>query len=95
MNKIIAASLFCLTSSIAGAQIEVPKPVTCFPIEQILKEIKATGNDPQWGGRSPDGKSQYLLIVTKDKSWVIIQFNDKLGCVLGTGIDSQLFFKRV
>jgi hypothetical protein len=95
IKKIIMAPLFCLTSSIAGAQVEVPKPVICFPVDQLLKEIKELGDEPKWAGTAPDGKSKYLLVVNKDKSWALIQFNDKLGCVLGVGKDSQLFFKGI
>jgi len=95
IKKIMMAPLFCLISSIAGAQVEVPKPVMCFPVDQLLKEIKELGDEPQWAGIAPDGKSQYLLVVNKDKTWALIQFNDKMGCVLGAGKNSQLFFKRV
>jgi hypothetical protein len=95
IKKIIMAPLFCLTSSIAGAQVELPKPVLCFPIEELAQELVKLGNEPQWAGTSPDGKSHYLLIVDKNKSWALIQFGEKLGCILGTGKGSQLFFKRV
>jgi hypothetical protein len=95
IKKIMMALLFCLTSSIAGAQVEVPKNVMCFPIDQLLKEIRSLGDEPQWAGVAPDGKSQYLLVVNKDKSWALIQFNEKLGCILGVGVNSQLFFKKV
>lgn len=89
------APLFCLTSSIAGAQVEVQKPVYCFPIEQLLKEMKELGDEPRWTGASMDGKSQFLLVVNKDKTWAIIQFNEKIGCVLGAGENSRAIFKVI
>lgn len=95
MKKFILAPLFCLTSSIAGAQVEVQKPVFCFPLEQLLKEMKEVGDEPRWMGTSIDGKSQYLLVVNKDKTWAIIQFNEKLGCVLGVGENSKAIFKPI
>lgn len=95
MKKLILASLFCLTSSIAGAQVKVQKPVFCFPLEQLLKEIKELGDEPRWTGQGIDGESHFLLVVNKDKTWAIIQFNDKIGCVLGVGDKSRPLFKPI
>lgn len=88
---VIAASLFCLISSIAGAQIETKKPVLCFPVNELLKEIKSVGEDPIWMGSSTEGESVYALLVNKKTNdWTLIQFSDKLGCVIGVGKDSKL-----
>lgn len=95
-KAIIAAFLFCLTSSIASAQIETKKPVLCFPINELLKEIKLVGEEPIWTGPSTDGDSVYALLVNKkDNTWTIIQFSEKMGCVLGMGKKSKLVFKGV
>lgn len=88
------APLFCLISSIAGAQTQTAKPVLCFPIDVLLKEIREVGEEPQWMGTSTDGESRYLLLVNKkDNSWTFIQFNGTLGCVLGVGTNSKHVFK--
>jgi len=97
MKKLLlVAPLFCLISSIAGAQVEKQKPVLCYPIGQLIKEIKEIREEPQWTGRSLQGESQYLLIVNeKDKSWTLIQFDGVNGCVIGAGTKSRLIFKTI
>lgn len=93
---LIVAPLFCLTSSIAGAQVEKQKPILCYPIGQLIKEIKDMREEPQWTGRSLQGESQYLLIVNeKTKNWTMIQFDGMNGCVIGAGTQSKLVFKKV
>jgi hypothetical protein len=97
MKKLLlVAPLFCLISSIAGAQVEKQKPILCYPIGQLIKEIKEIREEPQWTGRSLQGESQYLLIVNeKDKSWTLIQFDGVNGCVIGTGAKSKIIFKTI
>ena len=97
MKKLLlVAPLFCLISSIAGAQVEKQKPILCYPIGQLIKEIKEIREEPQWTGRSLQGESQYLLIVNeKDKSWTLIQFDTVTGCVIGAGAKSKLIFKTI
>jgi hypothetical protein len=93
---LIVAPLFCLTSSIAGAQIEKQKPVLCYPIGQLIKEIKEMREEPQWTGSSIQGESQYLLVANeKDKGWTLIQFDGVNGCVIGAGIKSKVIFKTI
>jgi hypothetical protein len=94
MKKLLlVAALFCLTSSIAGAQIEKQKPILCYPIGQLIKEIR---EEPQWTGSSLQGESQYLLLVNeKDKSWILVQFDTVTGCVIGAGTKSRLIFKTI
>jgi hypothetical protein len=97
MKKLLlVAPLFCLTSSIAGAQIEKQKPVLCYPIGQLIKEIKEMREEPQWTGSSIQGESQYLLVANeKDKGWTLIQFDGVNGCVIGAGTKSRLIFKTI
>lgn len=97
MKKLlIVAPLFCLISSIAGAQVENQKPILCYPIGQLIKEIKDMREEPQWTGRSLQGESQYLLIVNeKTKNWTMIQFDGVNGCVIGAGTKSRLIFKII
>jgi hypothetical protein len=93
---LLVAPLFCLTSSIAGAQIEKQKPVLCYPIGQLIKEIKEMREEPQWTGSSIQGESQYLLVANeKDKGWTLIQFDGVNGCVIGAGTKSRLIFKTM
>jgi hypothetical protein len=97
MKKLLlVAPLFCLISSIAGAQVEKQKPVLCYPIGQLIKEIKEMREEPQWTGSSIQGESQYLLVANeKDKGWTLIQFDGVNGCVIGAGTKSRLIFKTI
>lgn len=89
------ASLFCLTSSIAGAQIEISKPVSCFPIQEVLEHVSKLGGEPKWIGTSQDGATYFALVTGKDNSWVLLQFSADLGCIIGSGYESKMIFTRV
>lgn len=44
---------------------------------------------PAWVGK--DEGSKYVLMANeKTKTWTIVQFNDQVACVLGTGTDSNI-----
>ena len=80
-----------LLPAVALAQpVTVEKPVYCDKPEALIRSI--TGNNykerPKWLGE--DEKSRYSLFVNEETgSWTIIQFNDKIACVLGVGESSK------
>lgn len=52
-----------------------------------------SGNDfkevPSWAGK--DENSRYVIMLNeKTKSWTIVQFNDQVACVLGSGTDGAV-----
>lgn len=89
--------LALLASSLVAAQpIIIQKPVSCVDTKMLLQglsdgEYKET---PMWLGTEPGAEvPRYSVFVNQQtRTWTIIQFNDKLACVLGTGTDSTQIF---
>ena len=88
---------FLLASTLLAAQpIVIQKPVTCTDTKTLLQGL--SGSDyretPMWLGTEPDSEvPKYSVFVNQqNKTWTIIQFNDKLACVLGTGTESTQIF---
>lgn len=90
------AFLFCLVSTIANAQPtfkELNKKVFCTSPEALFSLI--TGSEykekPFWNGSSIDEKSNFVIFHNeKTGTFSIIEFNDKVACLLGEGFKSQL-----
>ena len=86
-----------LVLGIAVAQsVTVQKPVECADTATLLRGL--SGSDykekPIWWGIEPGATvSRYSLFVNEEtKSWTLIQFDDKIACVLGTGENSTRIF---
>jgi len=99
MKKLSVAFLFCLTSTIANAQIgpefrQIPKSVICGPVTTILKALtdKDINEKPLWIGKDESEKSDYAVFVnTKTGAFTIIQFGKEVGCILGIGYRSDTY----
>ena len=86
-----------LVLGIAVAQsVTVQKPIECTDTATLLRGL--SGSDykekPIWWGIEPGATvSRYSLFVNEEtKSWTLIQFDDKIACVLGTGEASTQIF---
>lgn len=103
MRIYAAAFLFCLSSTIAHAQvgsdfIQVPKPVLCGPLETIVKGLINSDVDekPAWMGKSDDGKSEFVLFVnSKTSAFTMVQIVKEVGCILGIGYKSILIGQSI
>ena len=99
MRKLLMAFLFCLTSTIANAQIgpqfqQVPKTVICGPINILLTALadKEINEKPLWVGKDESDKSDYAVFVNpRTGAFTILQFGKEVGCILGIGYKSDLF----
>jgi hypothetical protein len=87
-----------LFTSVAYAQPSITKKeVYCDKTEILIPVIK--GKDfqevPIWFGKG-DGKApNYSLFVNNEtRSWTIIQFNNELACVIGSGESYQVITKK-
>ena len=102
MKKLAVAFLFCLTSTIANAQIgpdfrQIQKNVFCGPVSVILKALAADDikEEPLWTGKDESERSDYAIFVnSKTGAFTIIQFGKEIGCILGIGYSSQSFSKK-
>jgi hypothetical protein len=86
-----------LVLGIAVAQsITVQKPVECVDTATLLQGL--SGSDykekPMWlGVESGASLPKYSLFVNDEtKTWTLIQFDEKIACVLGTGENSTQIF---
>jgi hypothetical protein len=86
-----------LVLGLAVAQsVTVQKPIECADTATLLRGL--SGSDykerPIWSGIDPSSTvSKYSLFVNEEtKSWTLIQFDDKIACVLGTGENSTQIF---
>lgn len=86
-----------LVLGLAVAQsITVQKPIECADTATLLRGL--SGSDykekPIWFGIEPGVTvSRYSLFVNEEtKSWILIQFDEKIACVLGTGENSTQIF---
>ena len=86
-----------LVLGLAVAQsVTVQKPIECADTATLLRGL--SGSDykekPIWWGIEPGATvSRYSLFVNEEtKSWTLIQFDEKIACVLGTGDASTQIF---
>ena len=81
---------------VAAQSVTVQKPVECADTKTLFQGL--VGSDykekPIWWGVEPGAiVSKYSLFVNEQtKSWTLIQFDEKIACVLGTGEASTLLF---
>ena len=81
---------------VAAQSVTVQKPVECVDTKILFQGL--VGSDykekPIWWGVEPGASvAKYSLFVNEQtKSWTLIQFDDKIACVLGTGEASTQIF---
>ena len=93
MHKLSMALLFCLISSIAHAQQELPKvldvlkPMQCIRTNTLFQILERERQQRQlWVGKdSATGTYISLWINNILGTWTMIQYDGMMGCVLGAG----------
>ena len=94
--KYILILLALIFGYVAAQTINLQKNVECISTEVMLRGL--SGSDykekPIWVGTESDAAlSKYGLFVNDDtKTWTLIQFDDTIACVLGTGGSSTYIF---
>ncbi len=90
--------LISLVVTTAFAQpVTTKKEVQCDKTETMLSILR--GNDfeevPIWFGKGDSKAPNYSLFVNPEtRSWTIIQFNNELSCVLGSGESYTVISKK-
>ena len=82
------ALLFCLTSSIAHAQeiIDLNKAMKCSDPQKVMNYFTDTHMEtPVWVGKTVHNSRITLLTNSATGSWTMIEYDDKIACVLGAG----------
>jgi len=84
------AFLFCLISSIAGAQeiVNLNKVMKCSEPQKVMNYFVDTHKEtPVWVGKTVHNSHITLLMNRETRSWTMIEYDDRLACVLGAGED--------
>ena len=91
MKKFLISVLLLPVLAVAQEPVIVEKPVVCDKIETILNTLtKEFSEKPIWLGVA--GDSNYSVFVNKKGAWTIIQFTEKVACIIGTGETSRQIF---
>jgi hypothetical protein len=95
MKYLLGLILF-ISSAVIAQSVSIQKPVTCTETKMLLQGLTSSDykETPAWLGIEPGAEvPKYSVFVNQQtKTWTIIQFNDKIACVLGTGTDSTQIF---
>lgn len=81
------AFLFCFTTS-ASAQniVDLTKPMKCSEVETIMGYFSDKHNEkPVWVGKTVHNTHITLLMNKGTRSWTMVEYDSRLGCVLGAG----------
>jgi len=72
------------------------KPVNCWPLMYTLDGIKSQGLNVLWQAKNKDdGFNNNQILFTNDANmWVLLEMNDEVACVLGSGDDFHLLDRR-
>ena len=86
-----------LVLGIAVAQsVTMQKPVECADTEILFRGLIGSNykEKPMWlGVESSASLPKYSLFVNDEtKTWTLIQFDEKIACVIGTGEASTQIF---
>jgi hypothetical protein len=94
--KYLLLLVLLIVGLVAAQTLTMQKPVECTDTVTLLRGL--SGSDyketPTWWGIEPEATlSRYSLFVNEGtKTWTLIQFDEKIACVLGTGeFSTQLF----
>jgi len=94
--KYILLLVALIVGSVVAQSVTVQKPLQCVDTKTLIQGL--VGEDykekPIWWGIEPGATaSRYSLFVNEEtKSWTLIQFDEKIACVLGTGENSTQIF---
>lgn len=92
LKNYAVAFLFCLISSIANAQpiIDLVKEIKCSDVSVIMSYFNNNFQErPIWVGQTVTGTYITLLVNREKHTWTMIEYDAKLGCVLGAGKTSS------
>lgn len=91
MKNFLISVLLLPVLAVAQEPVIVEKSVVCDKTEIVLNSlIKEFSEKPVWLGNS--GDSKYSMFVDKKGAWTIIQFNNRIACIIGAGETSRQIF---
>lgn len=94
--KYLLLFVLVVVGLVAAQSITVQKPIKCVDTATLMRGLSSSDykEKPIWWGTEPGATvSRYSLFVNEEtKSWTLIQFDEKIACVLGTGEASTQIF---
>jgi len=72
------------------------KPTNCWPLMYTLDGIKSQGLNVLWQAKNKDDNfnNNQILFTNDANMWVLLEMNDEVACVLGSGDDFHLLDRR-
>ena len=96
MVKLLIFSILLTGTLVFAQSVTVQKPVECADTETLFRGLTDSNykEKPVWFGiETGVTLPKYSLFVNEEtKSWTLIQFDEKLACVLGIGEASTQMF---
>lgn len=86
--KNLFATLLALLSFSVIAQTEPECGETEFVLKELMKEYKER---PIWVGRTDKGLNYGIFANIQGKTWTMIQYNEKISCIVLVGSESAVF----
>jgi hypothetical protein len=89
--KAIFLAISAVLCSQTIAQTVVNKPIVCMETTALLSALTSEELNEKihWAGKTDTEDSNFVLFVNqKTKSWTMVQMNNKVACILGTGSQS-------
>ena len=97
MKYILTFLTFLVCITVVAQPMTTKKEVYCDDTDKLLLMLQ--GGEfkelPIWFGKGEGKAPNYSLLVNqKTKSWTMIQFNNELACVIGTGENFNFLDKK-
>lgn len=97
MKHILIFLTSLVVFSVIAQPVTTKKEVYCDKTETLIPILKSKDYEevPIWFGKADGKMPNYSLFVNQEtRSWTIIQFNNELACVLGTGESFNVITKK-
>ena len=75
-------------SSLVSNAEEFAKSIVCSDLKSVIEYVSSEFVEvPFWVGK--DENSKYVLMVnTSTKTWTMIEYDDKVACIIGSGVQA-------
>jgi hypothetical protein len=96
MFKYFIAAAVALAASTSYAEaVKTDKPVVCFPIKTLLKDLKNKyGEEPMVVGKTAkmEGVATAVYVNPETGTFTVVEMDDEAGCVVSLGTQIRYRF---
>jgi len=93
MFKIFLLTMIFAVTSVLAEPRTINKPIVCEETHIVLSALLSSEYEelPIWIGNGEN--SRYSLFANeKTKSWTLIQYDEKIACILGAGTHYRMVY---